>query len=301
MANGIPALLGQVANVSNIVNLVTADVVGVLGMFGPPQWGIFNQDGTIAVQPDSLISLDFKRDWKIPNYPQEEGSFQSYNKVALPSNTRIRLSKGGTDAQRAAFLTQVAGVAKSLTLFNVVMPEGPLIRNVNFTSYAISRTSTNGVGLISIDLDLEEVRVVATASFSSTSSPTAVSPPGTTLPPTLSSASPTPPLENTAAPSGSDPVSGGSVQAQPPTPAQDSSTNFVSGSANDATGPQQDQSTTLFTTPVDGAPVINAPTAADNQAAYTDRLNNPPPGLDDTQLANYKTGIATRYGITPSP
>lgn len=191
MANGIPALLGQVTNAANTALLLVADALNVIGLFAGPQWGIFNQDGTLALQPDSMISLDFKRDWKIPNYSVEQGSFQSYNKVALPSDTRIRLSKGGTASQREDFLLQVSGAARSLNLYNVVMPEGALIRNVNFTSYGISRTATNGVGLISVDIQLEEVRATATATFS-----------------------------NTAAPSGADPVSTGSVQPQTPTTAQ---------------------------------------------------------------------------------
>ena len=147
--------------------------------------------GTLALQPDSMISLDFRRDWKIPNYPVEQGSFQSYNKVALPSLTRIRLSKGGTTAERQAFLNQVASVTASLDLYNVVMPEGPFIQNVNFVNYGINRTSTNGVGLLSVDLELEEIRTTATAAYS-----------------------------NTAAPSGASPVSTGSVQPQTPTTAQ---------------------------------------------------------------------------------
>ncbi|NPT59110.1 phage baseplate protein [Paraburkholderia elongata] len=191
MVNGIPALLGKVANVATVGLLVVADATNILNLFSGPKWGIFNQDGSIAVKPDSMVSLDFKREWKIPNYPVEQGSFQSYNKVALPGNTRIRLSKGGTDADRSNFLTQVATVAQSLTLFNVAMPEGTLIRNVNFVDYSIHRTSTDGVGLILIDLELEEIRVTATATFA-----------------------------NTTAPSGADPVSTGSVQPQPPTTAQ---------------------------------------------------------------------------------
>lgn len=191
MANGVPALWGQVANVVNTVGLLAADAVNVLNMFAGPQWGIFNQDGSIAIQPDSMVSLDFRRDWKIPNYPIELGSFESYNKVALPSVTRIRITKGGTVTDRQTFLLQVSALAASLNLYDIVMPEGALIKGMNITSDGINRTSTNGVGLISMDLVLEQVRVTATASYA-----------------------------NTAAPSGSDPVSTGSVQPQTPTTAQ---------------------------------------------------------------------------------
>lgn len=191
MANGIPALWGQVANVVNTVGLLAADAVNVLNMFAGPQWGIFNQDGSIAIQPDSMVSLDFRRDWKIPNYPIELGSFESYNKVALPSITRVRITKGGTVADRQTFLLQISALASSLDLFNIVMPEGALIQNVNITSDGLNRTSTNGVGLLSVDLMLEEVRVTATSAYA-----------------------------NTAAPSGADPVSTGSVQPQTPTTSQ---------------------------------------------------------------------------------
>lgn len=191
MANGIPALLSGAANVTNTASLLVSDAANIIGMFAGPQWGIFNQDGSIAIQPDSMISLDFKREWKIPNYPQEQGSFQSYNKVAMPSDTRIRLSKGGPAAVREAFLAQVSAAAASLNLYNVTMPEGTHILNVNFTSFAISRKSSSGVGMILIDLELEEIRVAPSAAFT-----------------------------NTAAPSGADATNTGTVQPQTPTTAQ---------------------------------------------------------------------------------
>lgn len=191
MASGIPALLGKVANVTNTVSLVAADAAIILGFFSGPKWGVFNQDGSLAIQPDSMVSLDFRREWKIPNYPIEQGSFESYNKVGLPSITRIRVTKGGSASDRQAFLLQLSALAASLDLFSVVMPEGVLIRDVNITSDGINRTSTNGVGLLSVDLTLEEIRVTATSAYA-----------------------------NTAAPSGADSVSTGSVQPQTPTTAQ---------------------------------------------------------------------------------
>lgn len=188
MANGIPALLSSVANVTNTASLLVADASNILGFFCGPQWGIFNQDGSLAIQPDSMISLDFKREWKLPNYSQEQGSFQNYNKVALPGNTRIRMSKGGNATVRQEFLIQVATAAASLDLYNIVMPEGALIVNVNFLSYSMARTATNGAGMITIDMDLEEIRTTATSTYT-----------------------------NTAAPSGADPANTGAVQAQPAT------------------------------------------------------------------------------------
>lgn len=182
MANGIPSLLGQVANVVNNANLVLADAANILGIFGPPQWGLFNDDGSLALAPDSIISVDFKRDWKVPNYPQEEGAFETYNKVTMPFDARVRMTKGGTDAQRSAFLDAVDVAADSLNLYDVVMPD-VTYQNANIVNYSYQRSATNGVGLLTVDLWLLEIRQTATATFS-----------------------------NTAAPSGADPVSNGSVQ-----------------------------------------------------------------------------------------
>lgn len=191
MANGIPPLLGQIANVTNKISLVTSDALGILNLFAGPQWGVFNLNGNIALEPDSIISLDFKREWSIPNYPVEQGGFETYNKVTTPSDTNIRMTKGGTDEDRYNFLYQVQYAAASLHLYNVVMPEGPLIQNVNIIRYDYRRTSTNGVGLLSVDIAFREIRVTATTAFS-----------------------------NTAAPSGANPVNDGSVQPQVPTTSQ---------------------------------------------------------------------------------
>lgn len=198
MANDIPTLLRKVANVTNVASLVVADAANILNFFLGPQWGVFNQDGSIALQPDSIVDMDFKREWSIPNYPVEQGSFETYNKIALPSDTNIRMTKGGSEAARQSFLLQVSALAKSLTLVNVAMPEGTLIRNVNIIRFDFRRTSTNGAGLITVDVALREIRVTATAAFS-----------------------------NTAAPSGADPVSNGNVQPQAPTASQSAAASVV--------------------------------------------------------------------------
>jgi hypothetical protein len=191
MANGIPPLLNQIASFSNPASLLVADAANLLGFFAGPQWGVFNLDGSIALQPDSILALDFKREWSIPNYPMEQGAFQTYNKIALPSDTNISMSKGGSNVARQAFLLQVSALAKSLSLVNVMMPEGTLIQNVNILRFDFRRTDTSGVGLLTVDVLLREIRATATAAFS-----------------------------NTQQPSGANPLNGGSVQPQTPTASQ---------------------------------------------------------------------------------
>ena len=189
MASGIPALLNNVAAVTNAAALLVADAQIIQNMFQGPKWGI-GVGGFFQIVPDSIIDLDFKRDWQVPNYPQEEGAFESYNKVAMPYDARVRMTKGGTDADRAAFLNRIDALAASLTLFDVVMPE-LVYKNSNIVHYDYRRTATSGVSLLTVDLWLLEIRVSGNAAFS-----------------------------NTAAPSGANPVNTGTVQPQTPTAAQ---------------------------------------------------------------------------------
>lgn len=188
MANGIPSLLGQIANVTNTVSLVYADAGNILSFFAGTQWGVFNEDGSAALLPDSIVSLETKREWRIPNYTVEQGGFETYNKVRLPRDLRVRMTKGGTAADRNDFLNQVDATASSLSLFTVLMPEGKVSASLNVQAYSFTRTATNGVGLLTVDIDFVEVVVTATAAFS-----------------------------NTAQPAGQDPTNTGTVQAQTPT------------------------------------------------------------------------------------
>jgi len=175
MVNGIPPLLTNIGNVVTTVSILRSDAAIVLGLFADPQWGVFNQDGSIALQPDSIIDLDFKKDWQIPNYRQEQGAFQTYNKITLPYDIRVRMTKGGTDSERANFLLAVESAAASLNLYEVVTPE-ITYPNANITHYDYRRTSTNGVGLLTVDLWLLEVRVTATVQFQSTAAPSGTNP-----------------------------------------------------------------------------------------------------------------------------
>lgn len=189
MANGIPSLLNQVGNVINNVQLVKADAEIILHMFQGPKWGI-GIGGVFQIFPDSFLEIEFKRDWVVPDYPQELGAFQSYNKVATPYEAKVRMTKGGTEADRQQFLDTVDALASSLALVDVVTPTR-IYQNANITHYDYRRTATNGVGLLTVDIWLEEIRVA-----------------------------PNPAFTQTAKPDGQDPQQTGQVQAQPATPAQ---------------------------------------------------------------------------------
>lgn len=58
----------------------------------------------------STIEFDFEANYHISDYPQEQGAFQSYNKVQMPFECRVRLACGGTIAQRQAFINSLLAI-----------------------------------------------------------------------------------------------------------------------------------------------------------------------------------------------
>lgn len=184
----IPSL-PQLLDMAGVGDLLTGDNVPSNQVL-TPQWGIF-LDGEQVLFPDSMVSLEYKKDYRIVDYPMEEGAFQSYNKVTTPYDARIRVTKGGTIEDRQAFLQDVAGIAESLDLYDLITPEVSY-SNANVMHVDYRRTATNGVGLLSIDLWLIEIR--------------------STVTPIL--------FSKTQAPSGADPVQLGQVQPQIPSLAQ---------------------------------------------------------------------------------
>lgn len=187
---GFPALLNGFTPTSP--TLLLSDAFDVLTGQNIPQWGIF-LDGDAVVAADNVVSMEYKQDWSISDYPVEDGGFQSYDKVNSPFDARVRFSRGGSTDDRTEFLQSVADAAQPLTLYDVVTPE-QVYQNVNITHYDYHRTSISGVGLLTIDIWLKEVRVTAQAAFS-----------------------------NTEQPSGSDAVNDGTVQTTPPTDGQNES------------------------------------------------------------------------------
>lgn len=199
MPFGIPPLLNQASQAVATGGLLVADAAAVVNLFfSTAQWGLF-ADGEPVIEPDSIISVEFKRDWRVVDYPMEKGAFESYNKVTLPFDARVKMTKGGTAAQREAFLEQVEAIAGTTDVYDVVTPEKTYI-GTNIVHWDYRREANRGVGLITVDLWLLEIRQTVVPVYTTTATPTT-------------------PVSNPAAPSGADAVSTGTVQPQPPAPA----------------------------------------------------------------------------------
>lgn len=167
MANGIPTLLNQIANITNIGSLIFSDAVLIYQKFLGNQWGIHNVNNGEAIIPDSIISVEYNRDWTVASYPMEQGAFQSYNKIQMPFENRVRMTKGGSLEERQAFLNRLETIAASLDLYDIITPERTY-NNVNIENINYVRSNTNGVGLLTVDVSFVEIRVSAISTFANT-------------------------------------------------------------------------------------------------------------------------------------
>lgn len=169
---GVPSLSSFARNE---VTFLAADAIAILqSRLFPEQWGIF-ENGAPVIPADNVVSLDFKQESTISQYPVEQGAFESYDKVASPFEARLQFSRGGSVIDRQQILNTIDAISKTLTLFDVVTPER-IYTSVNITHYDYHRSANRGAGMIVLDVLCTEVRVNATPSFSSTQSPSGASP-----------------------------------------------------------------------------------------------------------------------------
>jgi hypothetical protein len=140
------------------------DVSGLPTYIPPPIWGIFDAYGNPLITTDngeipvdSVYSIDYARDYQISDYPQEQGAFQSYNKVQQPYQAKINFLIAQS---RYDFLNNIEVACGSLQLVSVVMPELQYA-SANLTHYAFHREARSGVTLIRVEVWCVEVRVTA--------------------------------------------------------------------------------------------------------------------------------------------
>jgi hypothetical protein len=169
-SDGVPALFRDPERIVFTIRLLEADVVSVFQLFAGPQWGVFDTSGFPVAIPDSVISVDYRKEWRVSDYPVEGGAFESYNKVSTPFDARVRMACDGSTTPRSLFLSQIDSAANSLTLYTVVTPDAQYA-SANITHYDYRRERESGAGILLVDVWLQEVRVTVQTQFTSTKSP----------------------------------------------------------------------------------------------------------------------------------
>lgn len=137
-----------------------------------PVWGIFDSNNREVLTQDSTLNFNLRKEWSVPDFPIQRGSFSSYNKVAIPGDITERFSKGGSLSDREAFLKTIDDIAGDLNLYSIVTPERTYIE-CNIRAYEVTRRNKDAAYFLDdVDIHFREIRQV-TAQYSSTSASTA--------------------------------------------------------------------------------------------------------------------------------
>jgi len=134
------------------------------------QWAIFSS-GTSdeAITPDSFCELEFRGESRVCNYPLERGAFASYNKVQMPFGLRVQLVCDGNLMGTDDFLRQLAYMLNSTETYDLSTPHG-FYEGVTVTRFDYKKTAKAGASMIVADVMFEEIREVASATYTANGS-----------------------------------------------------------------------------------------------------------------------------------
>ncbi len=194
---GVPSLTSYSDFVPSL--LVSDALAAITGLLGP-SWGVYLQ-GQPLITPASILTqslgveigaistiaaligfpnvvpvtastveFEYTADSPISTYPQEQGAFQSYDKVQLPFDIKLKIACGGSASQRQAFFDTLEAIRTSTVLLDILTPE-KIYTSCNCKHVDYRRNSRNGVTLILADVWFEQVRVISQTQFSNTQSP----------------------------------------------------------------------------------------------------------------------------------
>jgi len=159
--------------------------MGLYQAMNPVQWGIFDSSRNPIYSPSKLTfiasstrlstaAMEYHKEARVSDFPVERGSFASYNKVEIPSQSIVVLCLSGSASDRAGFLKKLDAAAASTDLYSVVTPEATYI-NHTIERYNYSRRNSQGATLLTVEIFLKQVRQL-TAPTSSTKSTGAAAP-----------------------------------------------------------------------------------------------------------------------------
>lgn len=155
---GVPNLLKGVARAT--VATLLSNTLGKLYDFFvvPPKWGIYLPgSSTKAIEVASVVAMDIAGSADVSDYPIEQGSFVSYNKVILPDVFQFRIAQDGQEASRTYFLDWLQRAKNGLDVFDVVCPEF-VYPNATLIRYTIRRTAESGASMVTADCVFQQVR-----------------------------------------------------------------------------------------------------------------------------------------------
>lgn len=177
LSPGVPSLFRLPGTgLDDTVQLV-ADAVSLVESIVFPQWGLYSDTGVPVLVADSIQSVSFQGEFSVPDFPIEQGSFQSYDKVTRPFDFKMTFMIGGSVAERAIFLAIAAQVVASMDLYVALTPE-VAYPSVTATRWNYDRSNLHGAKLLAVDVWLKQIRDTGSAAFtnSTTQNPASTDP-----------------------------------------------------------------------------------------------------------------------------
>lgn len=132
-----------------------------------PVWGLFDSNGDIVIQPDSVVDFGYRNGYTVGTYQVQRGNFAAYDKVSNPYELEVRMTKGGTENDRKNFIADIEGTLTdaqsdpfNLMLYTLRTPERSY-ENVTLERYELDRRGGSGANFIDAYLYFKEIRQVS--------------------------------------------------------------------------------------------------------------------------------------------
>lgn len=161
---GVPQLARSASVITNLSAKVLSQSTNartIASFFSrTPVWGVYDNNGQLLVEPDTILDFSLIDSWKIAQYPVQAGSFSNFNKVANPDEIVLRFFKAGNETERSAFLLACTNLIDSLDVCKIVTPERSYL-SMNAMRQEVIRREKEGAFTVEVDISFEEIRIVS--------------------------------------------------------------------------------------------------------------------------------------------
>ena len=113
-----------------------------------------------AVDFNSMQEFSAEKGSRLPDEPIEKGSFATYNRVIEPRSITARLSVEGSAADLQNAIDRLTALCENDEKITLTTPEQNY-KNMMLESFDYRRDSSNGRGVLYVDLRFKEIREVA--------------------------------------------------------------------------------------------------------------------------------------------
>lgn len=136
-----------------------------------PSWGVFDTNGNKVINPDNIYAFDSRAEWRLLDYQVQKGAFASFNKVIIPPEQVLRMTKGGSLAERTAFLKSIDRIAGDTNTYVILTPEKTYPSVNIMRGPELMRRSSEGAYFLEVDIHFRSI-IEVTPQYSTTAANT---------------------------------------------------------------------------------------------------------------------------------